>query len=336
MLRRGLVLTAIAACSPGPTATPAHRTTAPDAVPLASSVWSSVVGRASERPRAGPWLTARDGEPVLALLGSDGVRFEDAEGRRLAAIATPGIDSAALDTSRAIVFLGGSRRIAAIDLLDDVPRVAVLSQALTHEGYAVQLGRAPVIAPELLVGLDALDDPGTSFALLDWSGTRPALVEVAVDSDGAPTIGRPLARWDPRWLAARAQRVEWQPVDRVLSGVHPRCPQPHGDLDCQPFGAGSLWLVATHEEMGDVLHVDVALYDAARKRWATPRDDVAPPGLQWQERETKGVEFSAVFDRTGRVYTTATHVCRIDAGCRRLDGEALGFLGGNVRVGAEG
>ncbi|MBC8069007.1 MAG: hypothetical protein IAG13_11795 [Deltaproteobacteria bacterium] len=89
------------------------------------------------------------------------------------------------------------------------------------------------------------------------------------------------------------------------------------------------------EETGDVVHVDAVLYDARSERWAVPRDDVAPSGLRWGEREPQGVEFAVTFDRGGRAYTTVTHVCEVDGGCRVLDGEALGFLGGGVGVGTQ-
>jgi len=144
VLRRLLALAGLAACSPGATVAPEQDSDAHSATgPTAPSVWSNVVGDAAEHPAAGRWLAPRlrAGEPVLVVLGDGGLRFEDAEGRRLAAIATPGLDSAALATSRAIVFLGGPRRIAAVDLLEDDLRVAVLSGALAHEGYAVKRAR---------------------------------------------------------------------------------------------------------------------------------------------------------------------------------------------------
>lgn len=337
MLKSSLVIVGLAACSPNKSVEPQHveasRSRARAAPSL--SVWSSTLGESSSAPTPGRWLTTRTGErdAVLVVLGRDGLQFVDPHGRRLAEIPASGHDAGALDVGRGIVWLGGGRRIAAIDLLADELRVAVLADDLLLEGYAVQLASAPVLAPELLVGVDATDEPGTAYMLLDWSRAEPSLAKLVVGEDGDAIAGPPVARWDARWLAARAERVAWPTVRSQLHGRHPACPKPHGDLDCQPFGRGALWLVAVDEEIGDVPHVDALLYDAQRERWVVPRDDVAPPALRWTDGEPSGIEFAVTFDLGGQAYTTMTHVCEIDGGCRSLDGEALGFLGGGLRVG---
>lgn len=342
MLRAALVIAAVATCTSRAPVASSHadegQRTGPPRPPSAirsSAIWSSAIGEGRAARSVGRWLATRSDprDAVLVVLRAGALHFVDARGRRLAEVPVPGYDAAALDATRGVVWLGGGRRVAAIDLLADDARVTVLARDLPHEGYAVQRSSAPVPNPDLFVGVDAHDEPGSAYMLLDWSAAAPSLASLVVGDDGDAVTGPLAGRWDARWLEARAERVVWPAIRSQLTGRHPSCPVPHGDLDCQPFGGGDLWLVAVDEEQGDVLHVDALLYDAARRRWAAPRDDVAPPALVWSDAEPPGVELSVDFDRNGRAYTTTTHVCEVDGGCQALDGEPLGFLGGGVRLG---
>ncbi|MBC8073038.1 MAG: hypothetical protein IAG13_32245, partial [Deltaproteobacteria bacterium] len=202
MLRSVVVIVGLATCSPPASVEPPRVADGHSGSRVApsSSLWSSSVGAHASAPTVGRWLATRVGErdAVLVLLGEGGVQFVDPQGHRLAEVPAPGYDAGALDAGRGIVWLGGGRRTAAIDLLADEARVAVIAEGLMHEGYAVQLESAPVIAPELLVGVDAADEPESAYMLLDWSQAEASLAEVVVGEDGDAVIGSPAGRWDAR------------------------------------------------------------------------------------------------------------------------------------------
>src|SRR5688500_10399456 len=134
MLRSVIVIVGFATCAPRASVEPRRVPDGHSAVRAApsSSLWAKAVGAGASVPSVGRWLATRvgEGDAVLVLLGDDAVQFVDPHGRRLAELPAPGYDAGALDAGRGIVWLGGGRRIAAIDLLADEARVAVIAEDL--------------------------------------------------------------------------------------------------------------------------------------------------------------------------------------------------------------
>src|SRR5690349_10954504 len=135
MLRWCLAAALLVACEPRGSVAPDRSAALDRPTAPVSPQWSAVVGDAHGRTPT--WLAEgpQAGDALLVVLGDDRVRVEDADGRQVTSIAAPGYDSAAFDPARAIVFLGGRGRAAAIDLRERPFRVSVLAESLPHDGY---------------------------------------------------------------------------------------------------------------------------------------------------------------------------------------------------------
>jgi hypothetical protein len=100
-----------------------------------------------------------------------------------------------------------------------------------------------------------------------------------------------------------------------------------------PFDGSGVEIVVTSFERGDCVHLGCNLYDPAKNKFGTP-----PVATTWGKLDDVPPGPCGVyhFDRTGARFLVQTSLCVVGGKCEALGGDAVGWLGEDVRVGTEG
>ncbi len=268
---------------------------------------------------------------VMLIVGDDLV-LQTIDGQEVRRVDTADVIAATSDPAHGFLWIHSTAGLAVVDLLAPELSPHLIVGGLTVDSVAIEYGEAPFgPAPEVFIGLDSSDEPGTDYALLRFSKQQKTLSLVHVDDDGDATMEPLDAVVDAGWLARGRDRIDWHGA--AERSVPQGCPVAQGELYCRPFGRSGLWLVGIHEELGDVLHVEVLFYDSQHKRWSVPREGVPIHELEWTSEPAKrGAEVDVWFAADGTAWADLEFVCSLGRDCRRLPGALVGVLPPGPRV----
>lgn len=246
----------------------------------------------------------------LVTFGAGGLR------RGSAVLVTGAIDSAAHDPRLDLVWFVAGGKLQVLDLRAPSPKpVAIVSRVPDDTSFVIRGASTAAWNPNY-----------TDVAMVLDLGRTPRLVTEngaydQVDPDVTRAHRKAIKRATvvgKRWLATlarRAPRADVVPAPAAAARVSPPAGMCGGDYATDPdgcgdatsFGGTKLQLVEVVMACGDACHSECALYDPARKLWASPL------GSAWGKTASTASCDGYVFARDGVHYANAGYTCTLGA-----------------------